>query len=293
VVGAAIVTSGDALVVAAHGRRGIVELPDGSRRGFLVRGRRLQPVCGDRVVLAQDTDAGTSLLVDIRSRRSALARETDRGRPEILAANLEQILVVCAATPEPDFFIVDRYLCAAELLGCRAVVLWNKTDLASDIPAELDDYRRIGYRVLPLSATRGDGLRGLRDLFDAGTAIMVGQSGVGKSSLINALCGEGSATTAELSGATGEGQHNTTASVLHRVGIRGRLIDAPGVRDFAPVIPDNSKPADGFTEIRRVAVECRFADCRHLREPDCAVKLAVATGAISARRYESYRRIVR
>ena len=291
--GAGIVTGLDALVVAAYGRRGTVEFPDGSRRGFLVRGRQLQPVCGDRVVLAQQTAAETLLLVQIRPRTSALARETNRGRPEILAANLAQIWVVCAAAPKPDFFVVDRYLCAAELLGCRSALLWNKTDLASDFSTELDDYRRIGYSVLPVSATLGDGLNELRKLFDAGMAIMVGQSGVGKSSLINALCGPGSATTADLSDSTGEGQHNTTASILHRVGLNGRLIDAPGVRDFVPVIPGDAKPADGFPEIRAAAADCRFADCRHLREPDCAVKRAVAHGAISARRYESYRRLGR
>jgi ribosome biogenesis GTPase len=97
--------------------------------------------------------------------------------------------------------------------------------------------------------------------------------------------------TGELSAKTGEGRHTTTASVLHHVGPRGRLIDTPGVRDFIPWIPPNAKRADGFPEIRRLAAGCRFADCRHLREPDCAVKACVSAGGISARRYESYRRL--
>jgi ribosome biogenesis GTPase len=286
-------TGVEATVVAAFGRRGRVEFADARTLPFLVPGRRLRIVCGDRVLVTETPGHGLAVVVELIPRRTVLARETGRDEPEVIAANLEQLLVVCAPEPGPDFFIVDRYLCAAELIGCRPAVVWNKVDLAAGTPPELADYRRIGYQVLQIAATRGDGLAALRTLLEAGTAAIVGQSGVGKSSLINALCGRDSAITAELSAATGEGRHTTTASLLHHVGPLGRLIDTPGVRDFIPHIPAIAKPAEGFPEIMRRAPECRFADCRHLREPDCAVKAGIATGSISARRYESYRRLCR
>lgn len=284
-------TEVEATVVVASGQRGTVELPDGVRRSYLVRGRRLRPVCGDRVVAIIPTGIEPGLVIGITTRSTVLARNSGRDSPEYIAANIDQLVVVCAPTPQPDFFIVDRYLCAAELTGCRPAVVWNKSDLATAEPAALARYRDIGYSVLSIAAKSGANLEGVRTLVESSTTVIVGQSGVGKSSLINALCGEGSAHTGELSGKTGEGRHTTTVSVLHHIDSGGRLIDTPGVRDFIPWIPPTARCVDGFPEFRRLAAGCRFADCRHLHEPDCAVKASMEAGQVSPRRYESYRRL--
>lgn len=279
-----------ALVVAAHGRRGFIEV-DGCRRLFVVRGRRLRVVCGDRVRFEER--AGSLLITGVEARSNVLARSPPMGHAtEILAANLTQVIATCAATPAPDLFLVDRFLCAAELMSCRGVVAWNKCDLAKAPEAFLEEYRHAGYRVLEVSTRTGDGLDELRALLEGEVTVIVGQSGVGKSSLINVLTPTADATVGELSAASDAGTHTTTAVLMYRVGHSGRLLDTPGVRDFVPAISENRGVGAGFPEFGALGA-CRFANCRHDREPACTVKEAVARGEISARRYESYRRLLR
>ena len=279
------------LVVAAHGRRGLLEAPDGRRLPYAIRGRRLQPVCGDRVRYEKPAGADDWLITAIEPRRNELSRIATRGNGgECIAANLTQLVAVCAPRPEPDWFLIDRYLCAAELLGCHGTLLWNKADLAPP-PPELDEYRQLGYTCLAVSAAGATGLDALRHLMHHETSVLVGQSGVGKSSLINALVADAAAVTGELSAARTVGRHTTTAVLLYDVGNGGRLIDTPGVRDFTPAIAGR-RPDPGFVELRALAAHCRFADCSHVHEPGCAVKAALEQGGIAARRYASYRRLL-
>lgn len=279
------------LVVAAHGRRGLLEAPDGRRLPYTLRGRRLQAVCGDHVRYEKPAGADDWLITAVEPRHNELSRIVPRGSGgECIAANLTRLIAVCAPRPEPDWFLIDRYLCAAELLGCHGTLLWNKTDLAPP-PPELDEYRRLGYTCLALSAAGATGLDALRLLMSHETSVLVGQSGVGKSSLINALIVDAAAVTGELSTARAVGRHTTTAILLYDVGNGGRLIDTPGVRDFIPVVAGR-RPDLGFIELRALAPLCRFADCSHVHEPGCAVKAALDAGEISARRYASYRRLL-
>lgn len=281
-------------VVAAFGRRVLIEDAAGERHRCMITGRRLRPVCGDEVQWARPVDDSDGLVTAIEPRRNELARPSRRGRNEVLAANIDQLLIVSAPIPAPDPFIVDRYIAAARLMDAAAGVVCNKSDLveASQL-LDPEEFRRIGYPVIDTSARTGAGLDELRRLMAAHTNILVGQSGVGKSSLLNALLPHVGAETAAVSAATGEGRHTTTASVLHHLASGGTIIDSPGVRDFAPPSMEPSQVATGFAEIAARAGECRFANCMHLQEPDCAVKTALAQGAISPRRYESYRRLYR
>lgn len=281
-----------ALVVAAHGRRGLIETTAG-RRQFVIKGRSLRVVCGDRVSFEQRAGSESLLVTAIAPRTNVLARVNQRtAADEVIAANLTQLLAVCAPRPEPDFFLLDRYLCAAELMDCRPVLLWNKCDLAALPPSAFRDYRNLGYQVVAVSTRVGEGLETLSELLAGQVSVLVGQSGVGKSSLVNALIPGVDAVIGELSMATSGGTHTTTAVLMYAVSGTGRLLDTPGVRDFLPAIPRHRRIDRGFPEMCRLADDCRFNDCHHGKEPGCAVKKGLDSGAVSPRRYDSYRRLV-
>ncbi len=261
-----------------------------------IKGKRLRPVCGDRVIAEPIPNENDWLITTIAERANALTRPNLRGDVEVLAANVDLLVATAAPEPAPDWFVIDRYLAAAEQMQVAAAVVYNKTDLVCDGDIDGDalaDYQRAGYSVLECSAIDRSGLEGLAELLASQTAIIVGQSGVGKSSLINALMGGEEQRTAEISAKSGEGRHTTVNSVMLDLPGGGRVIDSPGVRDYAPAFESAATVAAGFREIDRASHDCRFANCRHLQEPGCAVKAAVDDGTISARRYESYRRLLR
>jgi len=286
----------DGLVVTTFRRRQEVRLPDGHTVSTRVKGRRLKPVCGDEVVVEPLRNESEWLLTAILPRRNQLTRPNMRGDTEILAANLSLLVAIAADPPKPDWFIVDRYLCAAEIMGIDAAVVYNKADLQSDpdgVAKILQEYTRIGYPAFTTSAKSGHNMSALAQLLNAETAIVVGQSGVGKSSIINALMDKAQQKVATVSTASGEGRHTTVNSSMLSLPAGGAVIDSPGVRDFAPAISALDQVVRGFREIFKTGQDCKFANCRHLREPGCAVKLAVETDTISSRRYEGYKRLYR
>lgn len=283
-----------AVVTATFSRRMRLSLSSGETVEAKIKGKRLKPVCGDRVdavALQRETDW---LITAIHPRRNTLSRPNLRGQVEVLAANVDLLVVVAAGAPAPDWYVVDRYLCAAELMPAEALVVYNKVDLdllGAEQQRELDNYRHLGYGSIEVSATTGQGIERLDAHLAGTTAIVVGQSGVGKSTIINRIATEASQRTAEISEKRDEGRHTTVNSVMLPLAGGGGVIDSPGVRDYSPAIDDVRDVGRGFREIATAAGGCRFADCRHLREPGCAVKLAVDDGTVSGRRYESYRRL--
>lgn len=275
-------------MIAAHGRRGLLEVRDGRSLPYVLPGRGLAAVCGDR--LACELVDGRAICRAVLPRTSELRRQPAAGgRTEVIAANLTHLAVVIATEPEPDLELVDRYLCAAELMPCAAAVVNGKADLGTVTGEALEAWRRIGYPVLTVSARRGSGVAGLDRWLSGGIGILVGQSGVGKSSLLNTLVPEAGLATGEISGSTGLGRHTTTASVMHRLPGGGRLIDTPGVRGFIPALQDPVRLRDGFREMAALAPRCHFADCSHRHEPRCAVLAALENGEVTRRRYASYR----
>jgi ribosome biogenesis GTPase len=284
-----------ATVIATYSRRMRLRLADGDEVFARIKGKKLKPVCGDRVVAEAISHEADWLITDIQARDNSLNRPNMRGQTEVLAANVEILLVVVAGSPEPDWFIVDRYLCAAEEMRIPAAVIYNKIDLEvpdSIIATALGEYREIDYPVVRCSAKTGDGTDAILAVIGTRTAIVVGQSGVGKSSIINALLGGEQQRTAEISAKTGEGRHTTVNSMMLSLPCGGTVIDSPGVRDYAPALQSTVHVIHGFREVEKAGHDCRFANCRHLREPGCAVKTAVEAAIISARRYESYRRLL-
>ncbi len=286
-----------ALVIATYSREMSVRRSNDQVVRTRIKGKKLKPVCGDTVTVNALPNEPQWLITGIEPRRNELKRPNQRGSVEVLAANVDFLCVVAAPAPKPDWFVVDRYLCAAELMGARAALVFNKVDLLSahndtNISQNLADYERLEYPVIRCSAETGENLASLLAHLQNCTSIIVGQSGVGKSSIINKIAGDQRQRTANLSTATGEGVHTTVNSSMLTVGGGGQVIDSPGVRDYAPSISTFTDIARGFREISAIADSCRFANCRHLAEPNCAVLNAVEDGNISERRYKSYRRLI-
>ncbi len=233
-------------------------------------------------------------MIEVLPRRTALYRSSARGGVEPVLANLTLLLVVIAPVPPPDPFVADRYLAAAESAGVAAMPLLNKAELGigAELRSQLDVYAAAGYDCMTVSATTGEGVDALLSVCAGHVAALVGQSGVGKSSLVLRLAPD---VAVEIGGLMRdeEGRHTTTVSRLYELPGGGKLIDSPGVRDFAPAADHLDPRTMGFREVARLAAGCRFQDCRHMREPECAVRQGVESGSMDARRYESYRRLRR
>lgn len=261
------------------------------------RSRSIEVVTGDRVLIERDPEHPERGVIDeVQPRRSLLARRNRSGVVQTICANLDLLLITIAPDPEPHADLIDRYLVAAELDGLHAAVVLNKCDLPARNQPSIDSliqlYEGLGVPVYCTSAVAGIGLDTLRDAIGDRTAALVGQSGVGKSSLLNALLPEAAAEVGSLTGKRsrghGRGRHTTSTVRLYPLA-GGVIIDSPGIRELTPEVSDPTLLMSGFPEIASAARHCRFRNCRHDREPDCGVSEALAHGRIDARRWRSYR----
>ena len=287
-----MVAGGTGTVLASFGRGVLVQTSEGLVRCGL-KGRKLRVVCGDRVTWGYPPSADGPSVEFIEPRRNLIERIDSRGRPEPVAANIDKLAIVVAPEPTPDWFLVDRYWAGAVLKDLEALIIVNKKDLGTDdIEPQLGEYRKLNLRCIEVSCQSGDGIADLERRLSGSVSLLVGQSGVGKSSLVNALAPEAAAQTAELT-RDAEGRHTTTTARWYQLDPASAIIDAPGVRDFAPPAHLVRAAERGFVEVHERSVQCRFKDCRHMQEPGCAVRTAVINQQISTRRYESYRRLFR
>jgi len=287
-----------ARVIESFGRRVTVTTKNGATLSAELFGKRLTCVCGDEVTIRPPSQASGDVakVVTVAARRTTFARTDSRGRTEPLAANLSHLAVIVAPEPMPDPYIADRYLAGAALAGIAGILLVNKSELPSaadpGFQAYVSEYELAGYEVIRLSAHRADTVGPLKTRLMGTVAMLVGQSGMGKSTLTNALAPESSRPTRTISESTGEGRHTTVSTALFRIPGSGELIDSPGVRDYAPPPVEESQVQVGWPEILALAPQCRFNNCLHLREPGCAVTEAVAASRVPPRRYESYKRLI-
>lgn len=292
-----------ALVIAHYGRQLDVELPSDKTRVYrcALRANIEQLVTGDHVIVRLPVEGSEAeaagVVVAGCERRTLLSRPDSRGLLRPVAANIDAMLVTIAPRPEPFPFLVDRYLVAADLHGIQPVIVCNKTDLVDDsnramLEKLLDIYRSIGYPVFETSAHDGAGMAAIANYLHDKIAVVVGQSGVGKSSLIRALLPGVEIAVGELSEAVDKGKHTTTTARLYHLPDGGSLIDSPGIREFTLQHLPAQTLLSHFVDLRDYSSHCRFRDCRHQQEPGCALLAAEAAGTIFPERVASYRHIL-
>ena len=292
-------------VVRNTGAHYVVEGSDGTlipckvKGNFRIRGiRTTNPVAvGDEVEISAPGPDGTAYITRIIPRRNYIIRRASNLSKEshILAANISQAaLVVTLAHPETSTTFIDRFLATAEAYGVPARIIVNKTDLLADeddralLGAVEYLYRSIGYGVDAVSACTGEGIGTLRRSLAGETTLVCGNSGVGKSTLINALIPGLDLRTGEISAVHDQGMHTTTFSEMFHLPDGGEIIDTPGIRGFGTIDFDMAEVAHYFPELFAASAECRFSNCTHTHEPGCAVLEALGEHRIAASRYQSY-----
>lgn len=273
------------------------ETVEAALRGRVKHAGTIKLAVGDQVTLQGDAGGSGWTIVDVLPRRSKLARrDPTRGYGErVIAANVDQVLVVFALRqPEPHVAMLDRFLVIAEANALAGVVVVNKVDLAGEAEAKrlFAAYKAIGYPLHITSCRTGKGLVELREQLRGRTSVVTGPSGVGKSSLMNALYPGLGLRVGEISASVNKGRHTTVGAFLHPLPDGGFVVDTPGLREIGLWgVPSRGLDAC-FPEIRALRDQCRFGDCSHLAEPDCAVRGALASGSVDASRYASYQKLL-
>lgn len=270
----------------------IVEGEDGLTARCKKRTQLQQPAVGDNVEWIK-TEEGAGRVEKVLERRSLLSRPAKNGQTRPVAANLDQIVAILAVKPAIDPLLLDQYLIVSEFQEIKPLIVLNKVDLLDEQSRKDTDelillYRSLGYEVLEVSAANKTGLDALRERLKDKTSILVGQSGVGKSTITNALLPDLDIQTKALSTASGLGKHTTTSSTLYKLPEGGDIIDSPGVNIFGLAHITEQNLAYGYREIKQLADQCKYSNCLHLKEPKCAVKDGVESGSVSKQRYLRY-----
>lgn len=289
-----------AVVISRFGQHADIETTEQEILRCNIRRTVSSLVCGDEVIFrrAKVSDGDLAGVIEaVHERRTQLTRPDFYDGVKVVAANIDQILMVSAVVPEFTPQIIDRYLVACEDMGIEPILLLNKIDLLDQesldyVDEVLDTYRELGYRVLLVSTKSGEGIDELKHILEDKNNIFVGQSGVGKSTLVNTVLPNADILTKEVSENSGLGQHTTTVSRLHHLPSGGNLIDSPGIREFGLWHLEVERVTWCFKEFREFIGGCRFRDCKHLNDPGCLIQEAVDEGKISELRFESYHRIL-
>ena len=288
------------LVISYYGSTVLVEMPDGQVIPCHLRRNQALPVVGDEVMWQPEAGGAKGIVKRILPRRTLLARGATRSGADIqkpIVANIDLLVIVMAPQPGVSTHMLDRYLVAAELLNISPVLVINKADLLSDrmreqLDAQLLPYRGISYPVLFSSVRSEHGLSELMAVLSGKRGVLVGPSGVGKSSLITALGSEENIRVGAVS-PKGSGKHTTTATRLYHLAGGGALIDSPGVREFNLWPVTKAEVLLGFREFQDHLSGCKFRDCTHAVEPSCAIQQAVTDGRISPERFKGYQELLK
>lgn len=288
------------VVITRYAKHADVETGQGEIFRCNIRRTLKNVVVGDVVSWRKGSEQlqGISGVIEaVFPRKNELTRPDYYDGIKVMASNIDQIIIVSAVLPTLSLNIIDRYLVICETAKIPALIVLNKIDLLdenerNEVEALLKIYENIGYETLCLSADTGENMQSLHQYLAKGTSIFVGQSGVGKSSLINQLLPEVNALTGSVSDISGLGQHTTTASRLYHLPQGGNLIDSPGIREFGLWHLEPEQITLGYREFQSVLGTCKFRDCKHKEDPGCELRQAVENGQISAIRFENYHRLI-
>lgn len=284
------------LVIARYGKHVTVSSSDDQIHHCSIRQNLGDLAAGDQVVW-QPEKGNTGIVLAVLERTSAFGRPDKNGRIKAVAANIDQLLIVVAPQPELTTSLLDSYLVAAATLNLAALIILNKVDLISNqaesnLVTTLKTYQNIGYPVVTTSCIQADGMHALQPYLRDKSSVFVGQSGVGKSSLINKLIPDKDVRIGALSAQDKVGKHTTSYSYLYQLATGGSIIDSPGIRTLHLWQMEPRMIAQGFIEFRPYLNQCKFRNCQHLHENNCALKQAVAQGKIASARLESFHKIV-
>lgn len=286
-------------VISHYGRQLIIETNDTLTYTCKLRQNLGDIAVGDTVLFKVDdtNDSHNGVIVAINERRNLLEKTGFGGKAKPVAANIDQVAIICSVDPEPNHYLIDRYLVATENLPARPIIVLNKIDIDSNNKAEIISdletvYEGIGYKVILTSIKTPTGLNELNDTLKNATSIFVGLSGVGKSSLAQEFLPDTEIRIGETSESTGEGKHTTTVSSLYHLANNGNLIDSPGVRDFTPNNISKQEIEFGFIELRKYRGMCKFSNCSHEHEPDCAITQALKDNEITQKRVNSFKKML-
>jgi ribosome biogenesis GTPase len=273
-------------VIASYGKRYGVELKDGTQISCVTRGKKNDLACGDQVQVKM-TDTLEGVVEKLYPRTSLLFR-SNAYKTKTLASNVTQVIIVLATTPSFYEALLNRCLIAAEAAGIKAVIVLNKCDLTDNSAALklLKVYQDLGYQVQPLSAKQD--INPLKQWLSGQVSVLVGQSGMGKSTIVNALLPESAVRTQEVSEVLDSGKHTTTAAHLYHLDAISDLIDSPGLQEFGLNHLSLEELEQAFIEFRPYLGKCRFNNCQHIHEPDCAIIGAMEAGKISSVRLAYY-----
>ena len=280
-----------ARVMVSHSDHGMAQADTGELHAFRHKRNLARPLPGDLI----DVDDQGQVCA-LHPRQSTVGRGDHKGRFKPTAANIDQLLIVIAPDPAPSIDLLTRYLTMAELGGIEATIVINKSDLGAPDQApftHLDALQTLGYRHHWVSSQHSDSLKPLRAHIQDRVSVLAGQSGVGKSSLLNAFIPNLDVLTNSLSEATGKGKHTTTTTTLYPLPQGGHLADSPGVWEYGLWSVDSQTLAHTFVDFRPFLGSCRFRDCTHHHEPGCAVIQAVADGKIEAFRLDAWHRLLK
>jgi len=294
-----------ARVISHHGRQLFAETEKFEKIKCKIMQNLGDIACGD-YVLVQHAHTATgqkksgepqNVVVAVKERTNLLVKTGFAGAVKPVAANIGQLVIVTALKPKPNPYLIDRYLTAAENLPAKALIIINKVDLVDIETKRMSEdltalYQNIGYEVISSSIKQNIGLEEISEALSNTTSILVGLSGVGKSSIVKAILPKEEIKIGETSATTGEGKHTTTVSALYHLKDNGIIIDSPGVRDFTPINKSLNEITNGFVDVRRFNGACKFTNCSHTNEPGCAMKQAVSDGELDEQRFNNYLRLI-
>jgi ribosome biogenesis GTPase len=254
--------------------------------------RKLKPICGDLVEVTENK--AESIINKISKRFNTFSRADNKGRKQHIAANVDQIMIVMAVKPEPTRDILNRYLVTAEHEGIEPILVFNKSDIDSQVFINLiNQYEQLGYQVFKTSKHDTESINCIKPLLKDKTTVIVGQSGVGKSSITRVMMPGIELKTGKLSDKTGKGAHTTSVTQMYYDdGLNANIIDSPGVWEYGLWDMSAHQVASGFREFQQFLGMCKFSNCTHIHEPQCAIMQAVKDKTIRENRYQSYLRIV-